>query len=512
MFPISDHVRKRKRFALRWSQDTVLMAVEAFLLLGSLALLFVGSVEKWPATYPASLSIIAAGLAMTQLISARRNKQLTVAERMLESFPSVDLSQAVRTARSVDGLYESLVKMVGNTFPSRAISLFVRDDDTGHFHCRISTALPEPAVAGAVPTPVLAKDAFVVRRLRSLDSPMQLDAGDLRAWKEALVDAPREVFERRMRESETLARTHSSMLVQLKTRAELVGVLSLGDSASRPYSPKDHQLLKNLGGQLALIIENAKLLERVVEHQRLQAELELAAEVQRSLLPTNTPELQEFDLCGFCKPAQQVGGDYYDFVPLSDQCTGIAIADVSGKGISAALLMSVVQASLRGQLLSSSGRSQIADMVSVVNRLVTSSVSTSRYVTFFYSQLDRKDGSLRFVNAGHNPPLLFDSSDRTISPLTTGGSVLGIFPGASFEEGSTQLNANDVLVAYTDGVTEAQDPEGTEFGDERLRDVIAECSGGSATEIMDAIIGRVTAWSNGTRQHDDITVVVLKRA
>jgi sigma-B regulation protein RsbU (phosphoserine phosphatase) len=116
------------------------------------------------------------------------------------------------------------------------------------------------------------------------------------------------------------------------------------------------------------------------------------------------------------------------------------------------------------------------------------------------------------VNAGHNPPLLFDSSDRTISPLTTGGSVLGIFPGASFEEGSTQLNANDVLVAYTDGVTEAQDPEGTEFGDERLRDVIAECSGGSATEIMDAIIGRVTAWSNGTRQHDDITVVVLKRA
>jgi serine phosphatase RsbU (regulator of sigma subunit) len=512
MFPVSDHVRKRKRFSVRWSRDSVFMTVEVALLLSSLALLFAGSVEKWPATYAATLSMTAAGLAMMQVISARRAKQLTAAERILETIPSVDLSQAVRSALSVEGLYESLVKMVENTFPSRAVSLFVRDDDTGHFHCRISTALPEPAVAGAVPMAILAKDAFVVRRLRSLDSPMHLDSGDLQAWKEALVDAPREVFERRMRESETLERTSSSVLVQLKTRAELVGVLSLGESARHPYGPKDHQLLKNLGGQLALIIENAKLMERVVEHQRLQAELELAAEVQRSLLPTSTPQLKEFDLCGFCKPAQQVGGDYYDFVPLSDDCTGIAIADVAGKGISAALLMSVVQASLRGQLMSTNGSSGLSDMVSIVNRLVTSSVSTARYVTFFYSQLDRKDGALRFVNAGHNPPMHFDASEQTISSLTTGGSVLGVFPGASFEEGVAKLDDNDVLVAYTDGVTEAEDRDGTEFGEERLRDVIAESASGSAKEIMDAIVSRVTEWSQGTRQHDDITIIVLKRA
>lgn len=319
----------------------------------------------------------------------------------------------------------NLVNAVHISIKSRC--LFVRDDDTGHFQCRISTALPEAPVASAVATAMFAKDAFVVRRLRGLDSPMQLDSDDLRAWREALVDAPREVFEKRMRERDTLERTNSSMLVQLKTRTDLVGVLSLGERTNGAYSPKDHQLLKNLGGQLALIIENAKLLERMVEHQRFQAELELAAEVQRSLLPVGNPDLKDFDLCGFCKPAQQVGGDYYDFISLSDECTGIAIADVSGKGISAALLMSVVQASLRGQLLSSMGRHELSDMISVVNRLISGSVSTSRYVTFFYTQLNRKDGTVRFVNAGHNPPMFYKASNQTISSLTTGGSVLGQF-------------------------------------------------------------------------------------
>jgi sigma-B regulation protein RsbU (phosphoserine phosphatase) len=221
--------------------------------------------------------------------------------------------------------------------------------------------------------------------------------------------------------------------------------------------------------------------------------------------------LQEFDLCGFCKPAQQVGGDYYDFVPLSDECTGIAIADVAGKGISAALMMSVVQASLRGQLLSSGGRNGIPSMVSVLNRLISGSISTARYVTFFYAQLDRKDGAVRFVNAGHNPPMVYKSSDREITPLVAGGSVLGLFPGATFDEGRSQLDSGDFLVAYTDGVTEAEDPHGEEFGEERLRATIADAAPGNAKQIMDRVVNAVTEWSRGTRQHDDITVVVLKR-
>ena len=512
MFPTfaGTDVKRRRRglHGLRFTRDTAFVALEALLLLGSVTLLFAGSIEKWGGTYPAALSLAAAGVAMMHVMSVRRWHRPSLAEQMFESVPMMDLSQAVRGAKTVDGLYESLVSMVGKTFPSKAISLFVKDDETGHFQCRISTAVAAgPQVKDA---PLLAKDAFVVRRLRGLDSPMQLDDGDLRAWQEALIDAPREVFEKRMRERRTLEDTHSSLLVQLKTRSDLVGVLSLGESTDGQFSRKDQEILKNVAGQLALIIENAKLVERMAEHQRLQAELELAAEVQRSLLPVGSPKLQEFDLCGFCKPAQQVGGDYYDFVPLGES-TGIAIADVAGKGISAALMMSVVQASLRGQLLSSNGKNGITSMVSVLNRLISGSVSTARYVTFFYAQLDRRDGAVRFVNAGHNPPLLYKADQKEVLALREGGTVLGLFPSAEFEEGQATLSSGDYMVAYTDGVTEAENTAGEEFGEDRLRITIAAAAKYGAKEILDSVVNAVTDWSQGTRQSDDITVLVLKR-
>lgn len=424
--------------------------------------------------------------------------------------PIVDFSQAVRTARSVDGLYESLIRMVNSAFPSKAVTLFVRDEDTGHYSCRISTQ-PYPDTEG---TPTLAKDAFVVRRLRGLDSPMQLDAGDLKAWKDALIDAPAEVFEKRMRERQTLEQTQSSLLVQLKTRNELVGVLSLGESSFGRFSTKDHEILKGMAGQLALVIENAKLAERLVEHQKLQAELELAAEVQRSLLPISTPDIQDFDLCGFCKPAQQIGGDYYDFIPLGVDRTGLAIADVAGKGISAALLMSVVQATLRGQLLNGLEQVSIASLVKMLNRLICGSVSTSRYVTFFYAELNRRTGRVRFVNAGHNPPVLLVRKSETGNThlLNAGGPVLGVFPDAQFEEGSFELQSGDLLVAYTDGLTEAMNSAGEEFGEERLCAAIAGLNEGTAKDALDQLVHQVTTWSKGTRQHDDITVLVLKRS
>ncbi len=519
MFPIFGGARLRRRRraskGVRWSRDTVFVLTEILLLLGSLALLYAGSIQKWPATYPVTLSIAAAAVAMMHVILVKRTRTPSPAERLAESAPMLDFSQAVRTARSVEGLYQSLIGMVGATFPSKAVSLFVRDDDTGHYSCRISTAVPiHKSGNGGAPT--LTSDAFVVRRLRGLDSPMQLEPGDLKVWVEALRDAPKEVFEKRMREKDTLEKTGSSLLVQLKTRNDLVGVLCLGESTIGRFSTKDQEVLKGVAGQLALIIENAKLLERMVEHQRLQAELALAAEVQRSLLPVAAPKIDGYDLCGFCKPAQQVGGDYYDFIPLGENCTGIAVADVAGKGISAALLMSVVQASLRGQLLNTSGLSSIHDLVTMLNRLISGSVSFARYVTFFYAQLTCDDGVIRFVNAGHNPPMLFSSGSVTAKSngfemLSCGGPVLGVIANAPFQEGETRMTVGDVLVAYTDGVTEATNVDQEEFGDDRLRTAIAESAHGTARDVLDHVMREITKWSLGTPQHDDITVVVLKK-
>ncbi|HWR16740.1 MAG TPA: SpoIIE family protein phosphatase [Terriglobales bacterium] len=452
------------------------------------------------------LARFAAGLSFLSL-RLKRDHQPSPAEQILGAVPSLDLAQAVRRATSVEDLFQSLIRTVNATFPSKAVSLFIRDDETGNYPCRISTIPGE----GDGSTPALARDAFVVRRLRGLDSPFSVDAGDLKAWADALQDAPREVFEKRMRERETLERTRTSLLVQLKTRNELIGILCLGESNYGRFSPRDQQALKGVAGQLALIIENAKLLERLVEHQRLQAELELAAEVQRSLLPHRAPTMRDFDLCGFCKPAQQVGGDYYDFVSVGEHSTGIAIADVAGKGISAALLMSVVQASLRGQLLGSNGTHSLGEMVGLLNRLISGSVSTARYVTFFYAQLDQRQNGVRFVNAGHNPPILYSAATAEFQMLDSSGPVLGVLPEANFTEQACALNTGDVLFAYTDGVTEALNSSGEEFGEERLRAAIAAACSGSAQDILDRVIAEVTAWSSGIRQHDDITVIALKK-
>ena len=265
----------------------------------------------------------------------------------------------------------------------------------------------------------LSSDSFVIRRLKSLSSPLQLDAAELGAWKLALTDAPSHVIEKRMQEKDVLLQTRSSLLVQLRTKGDLLGVLTLGKRQADRFSAEDREMLESVAGQLALVIENTKLLQRLVEHERLRAELVVAAEVQRNLLPATGLTLPGIDLCGFCQPASQVGGDYYDFVRLGDDRVGICIADVAGKGISAALLMSVVQASLRGQLFNTQEQVPVRNVVTMLNRLICSSVTTARYVTCFYGQLDPADGSFRFVNAGHNPPLLL----RQTVPARAGAKV-----------------------------------------------------------------------------------------
>jgi sigma-B regulation protein RsbU (phosphoserine phosphatase) len=419
----------------------------------------------------------------------------------------------------VESLYESLVDAVAKAFSTPEVSLFIRDDDAGNFPCRVSTVLARDSRPHTNGHLTLSSDSFVIRRLKSLNSPLQLDAAELGAWKLALTGAPTHVIEKRMQEKDVLLQTRSSLLVQLRTKGDLLGVLALGKRQADRFSPEDRGMLESVAGQLALVIENTKLLQRLVEHERLRAELAVAAEVQRNLLPATGLTLSGIDLCGFCQPASQVGGDYYDFVRLGDDRVGICIADVAGKGISAALLMSVVQASLRGQLFNTQERVPVRNVVTMLNRLICSSVSTARYVTCFYGQLDAADGSFRFVNAGHNPPLLLRESalqaqeagaSAVFESLSCGGLVLGLFPDSGFEEGEVSLRSGDILVAYTDGVTEAMNLLQEEFSEERLRAAIVDASQQSAREILNHIVARVSDWSKGAPQHDDITIVVLK--
>jgi len=263
--------------------------------------------------------------------------------------------------------------------------------------------------------------------------------------------------------------------------------------------------------------------EELLARERYERELETAREIQRRLLPFSVPRLPGYQIAGISEPTRQVGGDYYDFLPLDGGRIGVAVGDVSGKGIPAALLMSNLQASLKGQILHPSS---VSRTVSMVNQLLVDSTDTHMFATFFYGELDPRDGTLVSTNAGHDPPILCRLDGR-VERLTTGGLVLGVMAGANYEEETVRLDRGDVLVIYTDGVTEAQGPlEAVEnpselperedgrvnlFEESRLIEVVHEHRHRPAQEIQAAILRAVRQHTAGTPQSDDITIVVIQR-
>lgn len=252
--------------------------------------------------------------------------------------------------------------------------------------------------------------------------------------------------------------------------------------------------------------------EESILRAHLESELEIARKIQERLLPHDMPQLPGFEIAGTSIPSKQVGGDYFDFLDLGRGRLGIAIADVSGKGIPAALLMANLQASLHAQALATE---MVAEVAIRINDLLVSSTSGNMFVTFLYGLLDRNLSTFTSTNAGHNPPILL-RSDQRIERLEEGGMVLGFLPDQKYVQQTTTLNHGDVLVLFTDGITEARDPniekvEDKLFGEDGLIQVIVDHASLSAREIQAAILQAVTNHTKNTPQGDDITLVVIKR-
>jgi sigma-B regulation protein RsbU (phosphoserine phosphatase) len=268
--------------------------------------------------------------------------------------------------------------------------------------------------------------------------------------------------------------------------------------------------------QFALMIENARLTDRVVEQETLRRDIALASEVQRRLLPEAPPRAEGVEFAAASVPARRIGGDYYDFVELGDRGIGIALADVSGKGVAAALIMSVVQASLR--IISSEGDVSPPRLVARMNEFVYRSTPASKYATFFYARLDEQRRQLRYVNAGHNAPYLLragrrsttDSASPEIEQLSVGGTAVGMFPEMEYEEATVELCPGDVLLAFTDGVPEAHNPENEEFGEERLQQLLRQTAHLPANEISARLSDEMKDWIRDAEQYDDLTFIVMK--
>lgn len=241
------------------------------------------------------------------------------------------------------------------------------------------------------------------------------------------------------------------------------------------------------------------------EKEALEREVAIAREVQFQLLPRSVPIVRGLELSGVCLPAVGVGGDYYDYLPLPDERVGLVIADVSGKGIPAALLMAGLQASVRSLALPGIPPCEVNRRL---NDMLHSTTSDARYATLFFALYDSRDRSLTYSNAGHYPPIHVCSSG--VARLSQGGLPIGLMPGSLYGEGRRDLGVGDVVALFTDGIIEAPDNHGEEFGESRLVEVLTRHHGEPLPEMRDAVIDAIRAWSRGGAPHDDITLVLAR--
>jgi len=312
----------------------------------------------------------------------------------------------------------------------------------------------------------------------------------------------------RGRESIITSGIHSAMCVPLWNNKEIIGIIYADRiTLLQEFTEEDLRLLTLLSNLAAVKIENAALIEQAIEKEKMERELALAARIQEDFLPKANPSCENFDIAGKNIPCHQVGGDYYDFLAIDPRRIGIAVADVSGKGVSASLLM----ASLRAALHSEAGPGyRLPAMAARLNDFVEQSSAINAFITFFYGDLDKDSGELTYVNAGHNPPLVL-SRTGTAGYLETSGLCLGMFPKSVYEAHTQVLKSGDIMVVFTDGITESRNPEGEEFGADRLAEVCRKNRKASASELIAEIYRELEVFTGNAPAGDDRTLVVVKR-
>ena len=305
------------------------------------------------------------------------------------------------------------------------------------------------------------------------------------------------------------AASSSVLCVPVRAGESVLGVVVLARGASQPtFTAGDEKLLLGLASQAGVALERARLHEDETRRQRLDEELNVARRIQLSLLPAHLPHVDGWNFAAAYSAARQVGGDFYDFLDhaLPDGRLALAIADVAGKGVPAALMMAYSRALLRAQAMA--GHEPV-EILQRTNRLIVQDRQTRPFLTALYADLELKTGRLTYANAGHDSPLLVSADGRS-QMLDAAGVILGAFDDIELEQRELTLAPGDLVVFYTDGVTEARGPVGGFFGDERLI-AAATSTRGNARTILDAIVSSVAAFTAGAEQADDVTIVVAQR-
>jgi sigma-B regulation protein RsbU (phosphoserine phosphatase) len=302
-------------------------------------------------------------------------------------------------------------------------------------------------------------------------------------------------------------RTRSLLCTPIRNRTgDIVGIMQLLNKKRGTFTGRDEEFLSALSVHMALALENARLHREMLEKQRLERELQLARNIQRSLLPDAPPSVPGYDIAVMNEPCFEVGGDYYDFLMLGPHTLLLVIADVEGKGVSSAMVMSNLQATLRALVM----HLHSLEVITLsLNEMILADTHSEKYLSAFLGLVDTRRCGLHYINAGHVPPIVV-RADGSVVPLTDGGMVIGLFNAVEYNRGSLRLLPGDIMVCCTDGITEAANLQDDEFGSERLAQVVHENRHLPAEELVNVIGREVSQFARGGPHIDDKVLMVVK--
>jgi sigma-B regulation protein RsbU (phosphoserine phosphatase) len=454
------------------------------------------------ANRPRKLQAIFFGMAAAVVVPRFAKKAFDWTDRRFfrESYDTervlTELSEQVRTIAETEPLLDTVLDRIGTTLHVDRLAVFL-PEGAKLVPSRSRGFDPPPTVVFDV-----ADEGFV--RLKESGRPLRVRYDD--------PESPlrRETISEENRAK--LAELSAELVLPLNGKSELVGVITLGPKRSEePYSITDAKLLGSVASHTGLALENSRLMATIVseiaKREWIGREIDIARGVQQRLFPQRLPQIAGVDCAGYCRPAQGVGGDYYDFLTLSGGRLGIALGDVAGKGIPAALLMASLQASLRGQRLS--GPADLAQLMTNLNFLIHEASPDNRYATFFYGELDPATRRLTYVNAGHNAPMLFRARG-TLERLPATGPVVGLVEAGRFEQKSVEVAPGDLLMVYSDGISEAMNRRDEEWGEILLAAAATSAFPCEAQSLIDKLFVAADAFADGAMQHDDMTLVVVR--
>jgi sigma-B regulation protein RsbU (phosphoserine phosphatase) len=425
-------------------------------------------------------------------------------------------TEALERYREINLMYR-VSETIGASFDARAIPQMVLDESHRVIH----------ADAGIV---MLAHEAsWQIQACAGVDAELNalLHSPASQTW---FADKPAIITELR----DALPAYRAILWSPLKAQDHFLGGILLGRKDGAVFTASDEKLLSALARQAAIALENTRLHQAELDKQRMAHELQLARDVQASLIPSATPEISGWDFAAEWQPAREVAGDFYDFfasaahakrstwlrsaqdAELKDAespdaesvLQNIVIADVSDKGMHAALFMALTRSTVRASTLSASSP---AEGITQANSLLCADATGGMFVTLFFAQLDPRKNEIVYVNAGHNPPLLYRARDQELSELNRTGIMLGFMEGFAFQQRAVALDQNDFIVFYTDGVTEAINATNEQFGEERLRAVVLDQRAASPGEMLSALQNALRDFIGDTAPFDDVTIVIAKR-